>query len=1121
MPTDIQRIEELDNDVLDTTAELQNLQNTIDTLSDDEKVNKFLEIEQTIRLCKEEYKKLEQENEIENIERMNQLKNNLANLEQIYNEISQQISSQTNEALSQLSTETIVNQKQNQTEGENSEQELKGKKWIRWWRNWLTNWQKKWIRIWWWVLAWIWIFSLFRRNKWKDASENSGKSRRERRKERREARRAARKEKTFRDRPMWKIIKWTWIWTWAYYVVHWLSTGKWWLKDFFDWWNDKLNDSVSQVSAYEQLAQEQREQYEKLWDWVNDLYWKIWEKENSLWFEDKNQLWTISNKVKFIEWKTESNYKWLVPFCIDKDSNNIKEILSEKDLNEYFFNKNISELKNKLKWWSTEKLENFLWPYVNKLESFQVFGLKVWASLWEKIKDWLDYDSEGRDLELDFFFRQYSKVLVFLKDRETMIQYKIAENILKNTGYEWKSLSDDEDDKLKFIQEVLEDKEWFKANIENNDVYKNFMNSKLVGVSKILESQNISNWEISWELKNRLEDLDDTTDDVLQIDENNTTIVDRWLNEIWWWLSESTTKSLVEMCDDIQDDMADATWTWLIQEYFEWLTYICNTEENNKQKFLEESGLQTIVDGFSSVMNDFKEKINNKTITADDLQKLKQVSLEYLAMKKEIEVAMYTMKTIKDDDPDIIVRTVNSWFKLLWWFVNSVQKIIWWEWKFWDWLNIGISIAIVWWVVYVVKHPLEAGKAVVRVSVGALWAWAHAVGRAWWRTMLTSRWLFGRIDRLASKGVPLLEQKKYFLYFVLNGKASEENKLIKLAATKFGISADSGPDLILKMCPKLDNIDQAEMIWKYSWNKNLKKLYMRDSSIDRSRVRKRDVLFHNKATRNFEFDTNVLNKIKELDWTIPSMDDVAWKWMKKLLKGVKEVEDLETLKVLSKNEDFVNQLKTLNKSELKQFRRHLKEFRWEKLNKILTWELKVTDAVAPFMRNGVRQAANVTETATETISEARRLFNERINKEIAKIVHDGGDYAKVLENRVGQLKNIPLDDSEIKWFTKFLDEWFDVKYIRELKWLCDINILRKWGKPFWNELKELLQAWDYAWFKQLIRKPNNKAVNKALTKIDYDGLIKHIDDIAKFKKLWTSVWDDALKVFARVLSKIL
>ena len=128
MPTDIQRIEELDNDVLDTTAELQNLQNTIDTLSDDEKVNKFLEIEQTIRLCKEEYKKLEQENEIENIERMNQLKNNLANLEQIYNEISQQISSQTNEALSQLSTETIVNQKQNQTEGENSEQELKGKK---------------------------------------------------------------------------------------------------------------------------------------------------------------------------------------------------------------------------------------------------------------------------------------------------------------------------------------------------------------------------------------------------------------------------------------------------------------------------------------------------------------------------------------------------------------------------------------------------------------------------------------------------------------------------------------------------------------------------------------------------------------------------------------------------------------------------------------------------------------------------------------------------------------------------------------------------------------------------------------------------------------------------------
>ena len=72
-------------------------------------------------------------------------------------------------------------------------------------------------------------------------------------------------------------------------------------------------------------------------------------------------------------------------------------------------------------------------------------------------------------------------------------------------------------------------------------------------------------------------------------------------------------------------------------------------------------------------------------------------------------------------------------------------------------------------------------------------------------------------------------------------------------------------------------------------------------------------------------------------------------------------------------------------------------------------------------------------------------------------------------------------------------------------------------------MKKCLENWDYGRFKQVLNhySKNNKAVNKALTKIDYDGLIKHIDDIAKFKKLWTSVWDDALKVFARVLSKIL
>ena len=1093
--TDKQRMEWLNKEISDKTQELEAL--NIDTISSAE----FRVIEETISSYSEEWKRLYNENNPENREQLNQIRDNLNRLEKIKNEINQKILNQTNADLNQLSGETVANQNQvvqNQDTPEQSEPE---KKWISGWWKWLTDWQKKWIRIVWWVWAVWWLVALFRRRKKKKKGSSSE---------------SAWNKESFWDRPIWKVVKWTWIWTWVYYVVHWLSTGRRNLKDLFEWWKDKVDDSVSQATAYEKLTPEQREQYEKIWNGVNDMYWKIWEREISMWFEDENVLWSISNKIKFKDWWSEANYAWLVPFCIDKDSKNVREILSERNVNEYLFNKNKSELINKLKWWSADRLENFLWPFVDKLQSFQVLGFQPGASLWERIKQWLDYNPDERKEELDFFFRQYLKVLVFLKDRETLLKYKVAESVLENTGYNWKKLPEDEDDKREFIQEVLDDEDWVKANIEKNNIYKDFMNSKLVSVNKILESQNISNWEISAEMQIRLEALDDNADDILQIGENNNTILDKWLNEIWWGLSDKTSKNLMKMCDDVQEDMVDGLWTWFFEEYCEWLTHLCNTEENNRQVFLQESGLLDIVEWMSSIMDEYKEKIQNKTITADDLQKLKKISLEYFAMKKEIEVAMYTMKNIKDDNP------ANAWFRILWSFCSSVQNIVWWEWKFGDWLTVWISISVVWGIIYVVKHPLKSGQAVLK-AVGRVWAGGlHAAGRAWWRTLLTSRWLGWSIDRLASKGVPLIEQKKYLLYYVLNGKAHEESKIIRLASTKFSIEAKSGPDLIRQMCNL--EMDQAEMAWKYSWDKNIRKLYL-DSWTDWVHSRKRDVFLHHKATKSFEFDKNVLNSLKEIDSTIEGMDKAAGKWMKKLLKWVKEVEDLSTLKVLAKNENFVNQLKTLNRAELRQFRKHLKEFRGEKLNKILTWELKIKDAVAPFMRNGWRQSV-------EVISDARAAFNARINTEIIKISSEGGDYSKVIVSRLEDLKDVnkvPLTESEIKWFTNFLNEWFDVRYLHELQSLCDMQtpVTKKWSQAFWTELKRLLAEWDYDWFKTLITRSKlngHKELKQALRQINCDALIRHIDDIAKFnklRKLWTNVWDDAVKFFVKVLSKIL
>ena len=88
-----------------------------------ENAQMLLDIEQTIKACREECNRLEQENKAENAEKLNQLKANLANLEQIYNQLTQQISSQTNAALSELSDEASVNQNQTEQNQETPEQE--------------------------------------------------------------------------------------------------------------------------------------------------------------------------------------------------------------------------------------------------------------------------------------------------------------------------------------------------------------------------------------------------------------------------------------------------------------------------------------------------------------------------------------------------------------------------------------------------------------------------------------------------------------------------------------------------------------------------------------------------------------------------------------------------------------------------------------------------------------------------------------------------------------------------------------------------------------------------------------------------------------------------------------
>jgi len=70
--------------------------------------------------------------------------------------------------------------------------------------------------------------------------------------------------------------------------------------------------------------------------------------------------------------------------------------------------------------------------------------------------------------------------------------------------------------------------------------------------------------------------------------------------------------------------------------------------------------LSEFADKLLTQISNYKTKIENGSITADELQKLKEVTLAYFAFQKEVAVATYTLGSIRSDNPDAIRRLIQS-----------------------------------------------------------------------------------------------------------------------------------------------------------------------------------------------------------------------------------------------------------------------------------------------------------------------------------------------------------------------------------------------------------------------------------------------------------------------------
>jgi len=305
-------------------------------------------------------------------------------------------------------------------------------------------------------------------------------------------------KKWFWQRWYGKALKWGLIGTGAFFGIKWLI-------DYFNKGKDKDKKSpvrgheyhVDNFDDYCERYPENGKQYNKLWKNINLMYDDVmnFEKDH-LWYVWETQLGTIGDIVderRDVPEDEKIKREWLVPWALDRYYKNIDVMLSYGGVDKYIGLKNRDEWRRDLKEWWVDKVQDMLIPYLSTLASWWTAGIVPEDTIEEKMNKFLDDKKEGyqqKQAEVNFFFRQYTKVLLYMADKKNAIKRHFAIPILKKEWYKsfrWTiSRPSDTKEQEKMVLEAINDEKWIKEKITDVS-YKRFLNSNIVESSRILE----------------------------------------------------------------------------------------------------------------------------------------------------------------------------------------------------------------------------------------------------------------------------------------------------------------------------------------------------------------------------------------------------------------------------------------------------------------------------------------------------------------------------------------------------------------------------------------------------------------------------------------------------------
>lgn len=488
-------------------------------------------------------------------------------------------------------------------------------------------------------LWWLWIYSVVNFLKWRSEEE----------------------KKEHQKKSRWGKF-WDNFWR-ATKAVAWTVTGYFgitWLIDLYkkEYNADMTDEEQQQLKdwwEYMKNNPEQAKKYMAIGTNVDEVYDHIMKKEKDVWRDAGMDL--DSGYTKYADSKKidKQTFQGIVPFCVDQEFWSVQELLSEWWYYSYLREKSWEDIKDEITNRSTQKILSFM-PFLSCLSSAQKY-LSAGLDPKKIVGQWAqDGTPTERQAELNLFFRQYGKLVVYMQDKKNALVEHIAAEKFKKYPSSFSSLEDAKDDK-----------EWMDSYVYEDERYKNFYQWNMRNAYDVLTKENMMNGNLSNTITTIVQWSDSIREELL--DEKNGKDVLTRLKESWNNLSTDIREQAKEACENTLWDIEDNFDETVSYPYLSSIGVAFNTKDNNIQEYLKESGLLWFKNSIKQLLKSFKQKFIEGTINKKELNAYINLTNQYFAFKKEILIASQSLQDIKSENSDRSERSRQ--------IVKSVSMNLW------------------------------------------------------------------------------------------------------------------------------------------------------------------------------------------------------------------------------------------------------------------------------------------------------------------------------------------------------------------------------------------------------------------------------------------------------------